>query len=233
MSTRILDENTIQNPNDINVITEIYTSDKNLSSGEILRIFQERVAHKAASHEIQLIHEEHENLTEVSFLYKQEKLEQLLAESKAHLSSSRSISDTNPSDFYLINKLHQELKFSNEQLKHYQKLIARVKGVESAFKSGLGTSFRFSGNKPCQEEFQKLVEESLDEIGTKELLEFLEQGKNEWQEEVNHLNHQIDLKGLPLATPYAQSNLEDYLIQYDNHNHSSTKSKGAIKHDSN
>ena len=213
MNIRLININEI-NSQDLNELTSIYVSDASLSPSKMVEILQQRVACRSLHKAIKLIQEDHRRSFENCLSERDKKLEEIRKQAESLHSYPRAINAPNPSYFLAINTVKEDLKFAESQVRNYEKSISRLNDLEWEFKSVLRKSSYWSGSLADS----NMMEEILNEMGIKELMQDLEKRLKELQEQVKKFS--LELTKFSIVTVYGESKVEDF--QYKN---------GAAHHD--
>lgn len=207
MTIRLININEM-NSQDLNELTSIYVSDASLSPSKMVEILQQRVACRSLHKAIKLIQEDHRRSFENCLSQRDKKLEEIRKQAESLHAYPRAINAPNPSYFLAMNTVKEDLEFAESQVRNHQKSISRLNDLEWEFKSVLRKSSYWSGSLADSNK----IEEILNEMGIKELMEDLEKNLEEWQKKVNEFN--IELTRFSIVTVYGESKVEDF--QYQN-----------------
>ncbi|TRU29088.1 MAG: hypothetical protein EWV92_06720 [Microcystis aeruginosa Ma_MB_S_20031200_S102] len=207
MTIRLININEMSSQ-DLNELTSIYVSDASLSPSKMVEILQQRVACRSLHKAIKLIQQDHRRSCENSLSQRAKKLEELRKQAESLHAYPRAISAPNPSYFLAMNTVKEDLEFAESQVRNHQKSISRLNDSELEFKSVLRTSSYWSGSLADSNK----IEEILNEMGIKELMQDLEKRLRELQEQVK--NFSLELTKFSIVTVYGESRVEDF--QYQN-----------------
>jgi len=168
---------------------------------------QQRVA-RSLHQAIKLIQEDHRRSFENCLSERDKKLEEIRKQAESLHSYPRAINAPNPSYFLAINTVKEDLKFAESQVRNHEKSISRLNDLEWEFKSVLRKSSYWSGSLADS----NMMEEILNEMGIKELMQDLEKRLKELQEQVKKFS--LELTKFSIVTVYGESKVEDF--QYRN-----------------
>jgi len=196
------------NSQDLNELTSIYVSDASLSPSKMVEILQQKVACCSLHKAIKLIQEDHRRSFENCLSERDKKLEEIRKQAESLHSYSRAINAPNPSYFLAINTVKEDLEFAESQVRNHEKSIRRLNDLEWEFKSVLRKSSYWSGSLADS----NMMEEILNEMGIKELMQDLEKRLKELQEQVKKFS--LELTKFSIVTVYGESKVEDF--QYGN-----------------
>jgi len=207
MNIRLININEM-NSDDLNKLTSIYVSDASLSPSKMVEILQQKVACCSLHKAIKLIQEDHRRSFENCLSERDKKLEEIRKQAESLHSYSRAINAPNPSYFLAINTVKEDLEFAESQVRNHEKSIRRLNDLEWEFKSVLRKSSYWSGSLADS----NMMEEILNEMGIKELMQDLEKRLKELQEQVKKFS--LELTKFSIVTVYGESKVEDF--QYGN-----------------
>ncbi|TRU39578.1 MAG: hypothetical protein EWV50_02400 [Microcystis aeruginosa Ma_MB_F_20061100_S20] len=203
MNIRLININEM-NSDDLNELTSIYVSDTSRSPSQMVEILQQRVACRSANKVLKLIQQDHRRFFEKCSTLLDKKLEEIRKQAESLHTYPRAINAPNPSYFLRMNARQEELEFAKAQVRNHEKSISRLNKLKLDFKSVLRTSSYCSGLLADRNK----IEDLLNEMGIKELMEDLEKNLEEWQKKVNEFN--IELTRFSIVTIYGESTLKDF-----------------------
>lgn len=207
MNIRLININEMSSQ-DLNELTSIYVSDPSMPASQMFESLQQRVACRSLHKSIKLIQEDHRRSFENCLSERDKKLEEIRKQAESLHSYPRAVNAPNPSYFLAINTVKEDLKFAEAQVRNYQKSISRLNDLEWEFKSVLRKSSYWSGSLADS----NMMEEILNEMGIKELMQDLEKRLKELQEQVKKFS--LELTKFSIVTVYGESKVEDF--QYGN-----------------